>query len=298
MKKTRLISMLCAIAMSLTLVLPVSAYENTTECDVLIDYDQITVFTAYTQDTIYQGVPKNSIANRSSNIKQARKAVLALNLSEQGYSYIESACLAELDELALDTSCILNEYTVLIPKTRATTPSYYATYNGVDFYTSITSKSNITIEKLKFGTYEKLAKWASLGINLTLSYSGAAVASYAWSLITSDLPIANYKVHTKDWVDCYININPTNRAIYTKDGTAYKNVANREYGLVRPYSVYHYNDATTATGTSETTFPSRTYPDVTTATRDDLLYVAYQIHSNNALPVNLLLKNIVGFRWN
>lgn len=292
MKNRRLISFLCAIAMSLTLVLPVSAANSIVEYDEFANYEQITVFSAATEHA-----PQTFNAVSQDNFQLAREAVLNLNLEEQGFSYIESACLAELDELALDSNCILNEYTVLVPKNRAATPSFYTTYRGVDFYTSVTSKSNVTIERLRFGTYEKLAKWASAGVSLALAFSGADVASYGWSLITADLPISNYTVHTSDWTDCYININPTNRALYVKDGSTYKNVANREYGLTRPYNVYHYNNAAVPSGAVTTNFPSKTYPDVTTSTRDDLLYTAYQVHVSGAVAVNFLLKNVVSFRW-
>ena len=75
--------------------------------------------------------------SEKSNVEMAREAVLELNLAERGLSYIEEACLTELEEIEKDSNCTLNEYTVLVPKTRATNPSYYATYYG--------SLSNIAI---------------------------------------------------------------------------------------------------------------------------------------------------------
>jgi hypothetical protein len=122
------------------------------------------------------------------------------------------------------------------------------------------------------------------------------VTSFGWALISSNLP-TNYVVHQDDWIDCYGNINPINRAIYVKDGSDYKNVVNREYGFVRPYSVYHYNNANSPTGAAVTNFPEERYPDATGSMKDALLYNAYKVYTSEAAAVNFLLKNRVSFEW-
>lgn len=283
--------LLCSMCMITASATPISQ-------DVSADlscYDEVVVFSeknsrgsvSYDPTIGFESAAKN-------NVEQAIAGVKSLKLSEQGLSYLEESCLAELNEIALDPSCKLNEYSVLIP--RSTTPSFYTTYRSTDFYTAVTSKSNITLQKNNIGTYEKLVKWASNLVNLTLSISGTMYTSLAWSALTASLP-SNYQVHSSDWTDCYININPMNRALYVKEGTTYKNVANREYGTVRAYNVYHYNDATSATGAVTTNFPSVYYPDVTSSNNGNLLYTAYEVHRTGALAVNYLLKNQVAVNW-
>lgn len=258
-------------------------------------YDEVVVFSDKNTRGILSSDPTVGFESAAQyNVEQAIAGVKSLNLSEQGLSYLEDACLAELNEIALDPSCKLNEYSVLIP--RATTPTFYTTYKSTDFYTLKTSRSNLTLRKNNFGTYNKIIQWSTNAINLVLSVSNLTSISLAWSAVTSSLP-SNYQIQTSDWTDYYININPTNRALYVKEGTTYKNVANREFGIIRAYNVYHYNDATAPDPTATTSFPTVDYPDVTSSTNGNLLYTAYEVHRTGALAVNYLLKNQVAVNW-
>lgn len=261
------------------------------------DYEQIPIFiTSSDTYSMYNTLSFEKIAKM--NVEKARKAVLELNLSSQGLSYIEEACLAELDELALDSKCMLNEYIVLIPKVRSSTPAFFATYYGRDYYTSVTSVSNITLTKnSSFGKYNNLKQWAQNIISLGLCFNDDLVVTIPWTLINSKLP-SKYTVHTSDWMDSYINLNPTNRAIYVKEGSKYINVANREFGKVRPYFVYHYNDATAPSPTITVYSDYTTYPDATSGSeRDSLLYVARAVYDSGANAVSFRLKNIVDLIW-
>lgn len=235
--------------------------------------------------------------SEKSNVEMAREAVLELNLAERGLSYIEEACLTELEEIEKDSNCTLNEYTVLVPKTRATNPSYYATYYGRDYYSSLTSMSNITLEKNNsFGAYNNLRDWSKNAISLGLCFSNVLQLTIPWTLITATYP-SGYTLHTSDWMESYINLNPTNRAIYAKRGTSYVHLVNREYGPTRPYFVYHYNDATAIVPTRTIYASYKTYPDLTSSTRDSVLYVAKNIYDSGANAVSYKLQNIVNLKW-
>lgn len=283
--------LLCSMCMITASATPINQDVSTG----LSSYDEVVVFSEKNSRGIVSSDPTIEFEKTAKyNVEQAIAGVKSLKLSEQGLSYLEEACLAELNDIALDPSCKLNEYSVLIP--RSTTPTFYTTYKNTDFYTAVTSKSNITLEKNRFGTYNKLVQWASNLVNLTLSISGTVYTSLAWSALTPNLP-SNYQVHSSDWTDCYININPINRALYVKVGTTYKNVANREYGTVRAYNVYHYNNANSTTGATTTNFPSVYYPDVNSSNNGNLLYTAYEVHRTGALAVNYLLKNQVAVNW-
>lgn len=98
-------------------------------------------------------------------------------------------------------------------------------------------------------------------------------------------------------MESYINLNPTNRAIYAKKGTDYVNLVNQEYGPTRPYFVYHYNDATATTPTKTIYSSYVTYPDVTSSNNSSLLYVAGKIYDSGANAVSYRLKNLVDLKW-
>lgn len=70
--------------------------------------------------------------SRRDNVEQAIQGVLDLELGSMGYQYVEDACLAELEEISSDTDVVLEAYNVLLPKNRASTPSYYGTYYSRD----------------------------------------------------------------------------------------------------------------------------------------------------------------------
>ena len=78
-----------------------------------------------------------------NSIDSAIEYVKSLSLSDKGYSYIEDACLAELEGYKND-DIELESYTVLIPKTRAKT--YFGTYMNYDFYYEYTSAADFRRE--------------------------------------------------------------------------------------------------------------------------------------------------------
>lgn len=268
--------------------------ESISNSDDINNYEQVPVLTI--SSNTYSTLRFKEVAQM--NVKKAREAVLELDLSSQGLTYIEEACLTELDALALDPDCLLNEYTVLIPKARSSTPSYFATYYGRDYYTLLTSMSNITLMKnSSFGTYNNIKRWSQNAISLGLCFSNVLEVTIPWALITASLP-SKYTVYTTDWMDAYINLNPTNRAVYVKDSTKYVNVVNREFGQVRPYFVYHYNDATSPSPTKTIYSNYTTYPDASSGTtRDSLLYVARATYDSGANPVSFNLRTIVDLLW-
>lgn len=300
----RFIAIISTVALLSSAVVNVFAEDNKSKSmdksiedtkDTLSEYEHVTVFS---ETMLY-----NEIANdedykelAKTNIEQARMGVLALNLDERGLSYIEDACLAELDTFLSDSECMLHEYTVLIPTARASTPQFYTTYKNTDFYTSLTSKSSFTVKKLNFGKYDTLVAWSQNAISLGLCFSTQLVYTLPWTLVNASLP-SGYEIYTSDWTDAYITYKPTNRALYVKEGTTYKNVSNREYGDAHPYTVYHYNDVYSPTATLETSFPIRTYPDVTDSTNLSFLYVGWKIYESGANPVTYKLNNVVTLEW-
>ena len=134
-----------------------------------------------------------------TDIENAKAGFLALNLSEQRLAALEAACLNELDTMANLEGVTLHEYTVLVPKNRALSYTYYGAYHGVPFYTSLSSKKEITYEKNDIGTGQKILQWSSAAVNLFMCFAGKEI-SLPWAVVSSNLP-SNFTVHLTDWTD-------------------------------------------------------------------------------------------------
>lgn len=303
--KKRVISFLLIISL-IILPIMVTAVENNPEMDKrskndndLVYYDEIPVLITNPEitKTLFEiNDTEDSFEINKRNVEIARKGVLDLNLSDKNLYFIEEVCLAELEEIEKTPNCILNEYTVLIPQTKASTPSFYARYSGRDYYSSLTSRSNLTLSKNKFAKGEKIASWFDNVISLGLFFDNIWQISLIQTVAGASLP-SNYSVHYSDWMDSHININPTNRAIYAKEGTTFVNLANREFGKVRPYFVYHCNDATATVPTVTFYYDYYDYPDVTSSNNSSLLYIAKNVYDTGANPVSIYLKNVVSIGW-
>ena len=99
------------------------------------DYNQYTI--KLFDETLHtRSTTENTIDTAISYVK-------SLNLKDMGYSYIEEACLEELDSYK-DDDVVLESYTVLVPKARA--KSYYGTYLNSDYYYEYTSVSDMQRE--------------------------------------------------------------------------------------------------------------------------------------------------------
>lgn len=291
MMKKRFLASLLALSMVLGLGTSVFASDGRQRTeDDLSNYDEVVVFN---KDDATICTYASSTDTYRTDIESAKAGVLALNLGELGLDALEDACLNELDAMAELEGVTLHEYTVLVPKNRAVSYTYYGTYNGVEFYTSLSSKKNITIEKNNFAPGQKLLQWSTNAINLVMAFANRTV-SLAWSAISANLP-SNYTVHTSDWTDYYINMEPITRSIYAKSGSLYVNVYCREYGMFRPYFVYHYN-STSGTPTSTTAFAQQMYPDLDSTTSAAALSAAYQQYVNDGF-LNITMENTISFSW-
>ena len=199
-------------------------------------YDEIVVFSK-DDDIICADMSSTDICR--TDIENAKAGLLALNLSEQGLAALEAACLNELDAMANLEGVTLHEYTVLVPKNRALSYTYYGAYHGVPFYTSLSIKKEITYEKNDIGTGQKILQWSSAAVNLFMCFAGKEI-SLPWAVVSSNLP-SNFTVRLTDWTDYYANAEAITRSIYAKSVSAYLHVYSREYGNFRPYLVYHTN---------------------------------------------------------
>lgn len=179
---------------------------------------------AYEQYKIEFNQEPNKTRAESSNIDNAIQYVKSLNLSENGFSYIEDACLAELEQYRID-GIELEDYTVLVPKTRA--KSYFGTYSGNEFYYDTTSVANMRRETNGVAKSKSNAsKWNNwiLGVtDLAMNF-----ASYKWSIPYTMIrnitgvsgTSAVYNGSRNQHVEQFTNTKT--RSIYKKQGSSYK----------------------------------------------------------------------------
>lgn len=179
---------------------------------------------AYEQYKIEFNQEPNKTRAESSNIDNAIQYVKSLNLSENGFSYIEDACLAELEQYRID-GIELEDYTVLVPKTRA--KSYFGTYSGNEFYYDTTSVANMRRETNGVAKSKSNAsKWNNwiLGVtDLAMNF-----ASYKWSIPYTMIrnitgvsgTSAVYNGSRNQHVEQFTNTKTC--SIYKKQGSSYK----------------------------------------------------------------------------
>lgn len=117
------------------------------------------------------GVMLTSQNEKENRIAEAKEYVLSLNLGDLGYQYIEDACLNELENWQAEDS-VLNSYTVLVPKSRATL-YYLGTCADKDFYCAYISENvrtyqaKITLDTDDIGLEEK---WANGLLDFALNF--------------------------------------------------------------------------------------------------------------------------------
>ncbi|MBR5947223.1 MAG: hypothetical protein IKZ82_01070 [Clostridia bacterium] len=180
----------------------------------------------YTQHTIHFPEPFSKISTRSEsekNIEAAISYVKSLDLSKSGHSYIEEACLSELNAYK-DDGVVLESYTVLVPKTK--TKYYYGTYCGCDFYYEYTSVSNMRRETN--GTSKDASNaplwtyWVLGALDLTMCFAKYKV-SIPYTLIRLITGITSptqiyYGSHNRYVQQFYSTVT---RSIYKKRGSNY-----------------------------------------------------------------------------
>ncbi|MGO1470476.1 MAG: hypothetical protein ACTHW2_10685 [Tissierella sp.] len=306
--KKRGISLLLTICMIVPLALPSTAYAqvNSEELKQKVDrieeyeyeYEEIQVLTSENNNSSALNIEKiRSIEEiNKKNIEIAKRGVIELDLKSKNLEFIEEACLTELEQLENDTDVVLNEYTVLVPKQKAATPTYFTKYKGRTYYSLVTSRSNQTVQKLKVSNKTKINSWLKNIASIGMMFDSSWVSTISGTVMSASLP-SNYRVHNSDWADAYIQVNPKNRAIYAKKNGKFINLVNKEFGPVRPYVVYHANDATATKPTVTSWYSRKNYPNPTPGNSSDLLYNAKAIYDTGASPISFKLNKIVRLRW-
>ncbi|MDY3690809.1 MAG: hypothetical protein SO072_02430 [Dysosmobacter sp.] len=286
--KKRFLSLFLAVISAFSLVLPAFATESVTAnvSDNIDQYDQYTISFEHNEW-------ERAASNFIDDVETAKEYVLGLKLEEKNFGYIAEACLSQLDDLASAASeaeYILNEYTVLVPKTQAATPTYYGTESGVDFYSSLTSKATYSVKKLSI-TGNNLSKWTKASVDLVMTFLNVPELTIPWSLVNSVVS-PDYEVYTDDIVEAWASLSPTIRTLYVKEGTTFKAIKNTAFGLVHPYFVYHYCDIDNPSTTKY--LGKRTLPE---SSKSSQLAVAIYAYRHGGTLLNDKLENHIGYEW-
>lgn len=133
----KIYSFILALVLCFSAIIPVSAYSANATEQWNFDIEN------YIQYTINFVDSRFNSRNTSDNIDTAIEYVESLNLSNMGYSYLEEACVNELEGYR-DDDIVLQRYTVLVPNTRE--KHYFGTYLNYDYYYEYTSVSDMRRE--------------------------------------------------------------------------------------------------------------------------------------------------------
>lgn len=167
----KLISIILLLVLTLSLCAPSFASTDEPEDAFCIDN-----YIQYTINLTEQN--PNMRSENGDSIDAAIDYVESLGLEDIGYSYIEEACLCELNGYKED-GVVLENYTVLVPKTR--TKFLFGTYANSKFYYEYTSVANMrrdTIGSKKSNSNEiQWEKWI-----LGVADLGMCFAQAQWSV--------------------------------------------------------------------------------------------------------------------
>ncbi len=284
--KKRILSLLLAAISAFSFSLPALA----AGADIADPYDDLDEYDQYTISFKHNVMSAMEVDSFQDNIDAAKSYVESLNLEEQNLGYISESCLAQLDELALVPDCILNEYTVLVPKSRADTPKYYGTEGGVDFYSTLTSRAEYQVKKMS-ATGSNLSRWVKSAVDLVMLFLDVPELTIPWGVMNS-IASSNYEVYKDDIVEAWAALSPVTRTIYVKEGTSFKAITNSEFGEVNPYLSYHLCNVNDPSGT--TYLGKRTFPESTKSSQLDVAIYAYR-HGGTML--NDQLHYHIDFVW-
>ena len=276
-----------ALALAMTVGLTQGAFAAEPEVPEFDDndYTEVVVFSDGGQKS---GIQLMSEADPMDNINQAKAGVRALKLGKMGFGYIEEACLVELDEMEESGDVILHEYAVLIPKTRGEYLEYCGTYQGVNFYTAVTSTTDFEIKKLELTTEETEAV-ANFLMNLILSYNSVTAINVTWTVLSASLP-KGFEYKFDDYIIAGGYVTSTNRVIYAEEGINYKLCLNRNYGYIDPYNEYH---KIKEHKTEIVELDRQEYPDLDNSTWKNAIVIAYGSYVGN--PVSLRFELM--YKW-
>lgn len=145
-------------------------------------------------------------------------------MSQNGYGYIEEACLSELEKY-IEDEVELESYTILVPKTRV--KNFYGTYLGSDFYYENTSVANVRRETNGVKkTDANAAKWKNwiMGVtDIAMNFSNRGW-NLAYSVIRTvtgvSSPTSVWNGSRNQYVEQFTETKT--RSIYKKVGSNYK----------------------------------------------------------------------------
>lgn len=275
------------LALSMVAGVGSQAFASETAENELSDYNIIPVYSSAAACDVTEN---NGITDP---FDVAIDAVKALNLAADGLGYIEEACLEEL-EFKRDQGVELESYAVLVPKAAKANPTYYGTYNNVDFYSSLVSLGNYGAKRQTYTNQDKIKSFLTGSANLVFCLETFANYAVPWTLLCNIASFPIDKVVTSSpQLVAKVNINGTNRVIYTKSLGVYQKVYSWEFGNARPYAQFeHKNPFVTP---SEFTYdgPLYTYKDLSGTDKQNVLRDAYNVYTSGIPAISYSLEDRV-----
>ena len=236
-------------------------------------------------NSVSTAVKEQNILNKSI----AQDYIASLRLTEQGYEYIETACLEELDIISNDEDGLLTSISVLVPTAETSTPSYFGTYKGTDFYADFYMEYEKTFIREVPSNDETLQHWANGAFDL--------VVGYAFSNITLPFSIlrqlmsapGNYQIKPAAFLQSCYKLEARCRGMYVEKLPSYvcdstfRMLTSEEVGTVYPYTVFH--DGETPPQTWQVDFNAQTVYTANYHAQMESAYSWLHLGAGNVLKV-------------
>lgn len=191
--------------------------------------------------------PENA---NEQNIEKAKDYVMSLNLSTSGLQAIEDACLSHLNVLEDELNKVsgtLCSYSVLVPRNRALSYTYYGSYSGKDFYYAYYDEYTYSLEKSNDYNTDMMKHWISGVVNAVLLLPHIpTLATISWNVFSAMGIPQKYEINNSAYTKRYAIVDISSRGIYWTQGSStstYKLVYEDEKGLVTPSFLFYPVDS-------------------------------------------------------
>lgn len=304
--KKKFLSLLLALAMCLSLGVPAWASKtaNTlTANNISSKYDSYTLDLETYQKNL--DVERDILSTKSEQLKAIPNEdivsyVKSLNLSEKGFSFVETECLNQLKEYE-DAGIELTSYTVLTPKTRS--DDVFGEYNGRTYYSTFVSISYPNVEITNTPSQSTLDSFANLLLDFFISCGGDIIA-IPFSVIRAAFDITEANVtlqYGSEFLTSFLFAPVSRRVIYTYANSAQtveKTVFRDECGAVQVE--LYFKPVGAGFGHAYQLVAEKPYCEVQTKYYDNTSYILSRCHvmyNHNSVESWYLTQYVTSSDW-
>lgn len=267
----RLVSLICTLAILLSVVVPVSAdnsqitaydseialakqfdsmenvsveLQKTSDYTVhKINFPSIPQLTETTNSHIKASDDMDSIVATQcqENVQVLKKYISSLNLTDQE----KSIHIRSIEEAVANNDGYVDEYKIYTPSKRASNYEKYGTYSGMTFYQQPSSEISLNYKKMAERNTSILNNWISMAKDLVLTCESFQPISMMITVLSMGqrMHSDNYSARSGDYTEYYVRTVQRLRNIGIIDPFGdFRIVMVDSKTDVYPYSIYYFAD--------------------------------------------------------